>query len=753
MRLNEIEVMYDGKTVMLKPEVYNPLRPDTGTGRVHIDVKRSKGVAVTAEGIVVAAPVCSYGDIAGEEDKTTALSRPSLPPVEWALVRTAVAPYQATALNLPTVQLTVDVPESEVSQVASCFGLHTRAGVNTISEQNTEGGLSATAETAEKLHKGCISLLEEYREICRRNGAFCSPFFAVAALRMNDGSHTLASVPVLMQPVSAAPLIRVDNAILLDGCLRFGLSIINAPCRLVVRVEKTSVDELTRQLATHLDIFVSGEAPWQTTPHGVRSSLLRTSADIFTHSGLSVDYGSLNRTQQLMSAGDIVPCLYYPRQDRESFGEWLCRVGKFYKAGEIPLDTLSGGWAEVVCGELPVTDKAMSFIPDYTLHTEVADGSIEKINGLTCVVAPRLRLPKAGALRTLSQYDDRNNAVDVSGGSITVYGSKNGMPVQSRFEATGGNDSLWKVTGEVAEELVWVFYPDPDIRSLTIHTGNRKVTLRLRRHPTLSGAYWCGLLKGADKDKKTALSEHIDILESKEDFYELPGSMLTSLEMCEGLFPASRILSFPTPTRLIGIAPALRSMSSGELGRFPLYAFTDTAVWAVTPTESNGWRQVQPIALIGCDNNKTISATHTAVAFAGYGSLWLAEGSKVRRLLSSGIFGSEITAVRFDARRNWLMIATADRRVILYCLERYALIGVAAGSHEEQRCFVSLPVELPRSVRVNGLCCHGEQIGFIRLYAGDSTLDYVAEVPGHSLRHFSTAPVSLLRVEVGSSEV
>ncbi|MDE5796867.1 MAG: hypothetical protein K2H75_07125 [Muribaculaceae bacterium] len=573
MRLSKIELIHGDKTLLLKPEVYDPQHPCEGNTMARIDVSGSVGVLINRKGTVEAAPIIIADDVEsdceivnGSNNGVCLLSRPVLPSVEWALVRTAIPPYQATALNLPAVQLTVDVPENEISQVSAYFGLKTGSEMNTASGLDTEGILSVASETARKLREGCLRILEEYREICKRNGAFCSPFLVVAALRMNDGSYSLASVPVLMQPVSASPLVRIDSAVLSDGCLRLELSIINAPCQLIIRVDNTSVDDLTKQLATHLDIFVSEQAPWQIAAYGVRAPVLRSSADIFTHSGLSADYGSLNRPQQLMSISDTIPCLYYPRSDREDFGEELCKIGEFYKVGEFSLDSLSDDWTEVVCGGLPAMEKAELFIPDYTLHTEVADGKIERINGLTCVVAPQLKLPYAGALRTLLQYDDRNNAVEVSGSRMTVSGSKNGMPVRRRFEPATGNDNLWSINSEVMENLVWIFYPDPDIRNLTIHTANHKVTLRLRRHHTLSGAYWCGLLKGTDKDKETVLSENSTTPESTgrdntESVYKLPGSMLTSLEVCEGLFPASRILSFPAPTRLMGIAPALRSMS------------------------------------------------------------------------------------------------------------------------------------------------------------------------------------------------
>ena len=761
MKLNESEIVHGSGKVLLKPEIYDPLRPNTGTDRARIDVRCSEGVLINSEGIVEDAPVITapktgngYDDgaviegMSGDVD----LLRPVLPSVEWALIRTAVAPYQATALNLPATQLTVEVPEDELSQVSAYFGIQTSSEVSNMASgsSGTEAVLSATSETAVKLREGCERILKEYREVCRRNGAFCSPFLVVAALRMNDGSHTLASAPVLMQPVSAAPLLCIDNAVMSDGCLHLVLSIISVPCRLVMRIAEALSDELTRQLATHLDIFVSEQAPWQTTAYSLRAPVLRTSADIFTHSGLSVDYGSLNRPQQLMSAGDTVPCLYYPRPDREDFGEWLCGVSRFYKAGEVPLDSLSGDRTEVFCGEIPSADKAESFSPDYTLRTEVTGGKVERVNGLTCVVAPQLRLPHTGAIRTLIQYDDRNSAADTFPGSVMVAGSKNGVPVERRCEADAENEILWRAGREVVDGLVWIFYPDPDMRRLTVCIGNSKITLKLRRHRALAGSYWCGLLKGTDRDKENGLAGESEPVENAESVYELPGSMLTALEACGGLFPASRILSFPAPTKLVGIAPALRSMSSGELGRFPLYAFTDSAVWAVSPTDSGGWRQVQPIALTGCDSSSTITATHTAVAFASYGSLWLAEGSKVRRILPSGVLSGEITAVSFDARHNRLMIALDDRRVVLYCMERSALTGVAARSKESPRCFVTMPVRLPAAVCVTAVCCRGIDIGHTRLLAGNRITEYIAGAPGGSLRHFSTSPVSLLCVEVAS---
>ncbi len=763
MRLDEIKIMHGGKTFVLKPEVYDPLYSAKGDDKGRIDVLRSVGVLINDEGSVEDAPVIKAATIENEDSGEVGkignngietLSRPTLPLLEWALIRTAVAPYQLTALNLPVTELRIDIPEKEHEQVHEYFGQHINSPVSAGVGQSTGTTLSPTSETARRLCAGCLEIMKAYRTTCRKNGTFDSPFLVVAALRMNDGSHTLASVPVLIQPVSAPPLIRIDNTVVYDNCLKFDLSIINAPCRLLIRIDKSSIDKITTNLATHIDFFVSESAPWYTEEHGVKSPLLRTSADILTHSGLSAEYGSMNRPLPLMSSEEISPCLYYPRLDEDSLGEWLCSISTFHKVGEVSLSRLKEGWIEVVDGEVPAPGEVKPFTPDYTLHAEVMGGKLNKLNGLTCIVAPELKLPPVAPLRTLLQYDDRNTSATAILGSGIVEGNKNGTSIQRVCKAESSTQEvLWTVDNDVITNLKWVFYPDSDVQSITLQTPTRKINLHLKRHAILQGAYWCGLGRKTTGEKEIYDGEYeAKIITPEKESYTLSGSMLTSLENCEGLFPFSRILSFSSPTRLTQVAPALRSMSSGELGRFPLYAFTDTAVWAITPTDNRGWKQVQPIAMIGCQQSETIAVTHTSVVFVANDSLWIIEAAKIRRLFSESVLGGEITSVKFDTNYNRLMIFISDNRVVLYCLERNALIGVAAQSMQAQRRFVTMPIKLPISSCIKAVCSQGKGIGYTRLWAGNRTLNPVAEVAGCSLRHFSTAPVSQLRVEVDASE-
>lgn len=115
------------------------------------------------------------------------------------------------------------------------------------------------------------------------------------------------------------------------------------------------------------------------------------------------------------------------------------------------------------------------------------------------------------------------------------------------------------------------------------------------------------------------------------DASEQPSMILTSRHGCPDVFPVSRRHAVGEG-RLIALAEALRPVSSGQLGEFPLYAFSEEGVWALKSDVEAGYVPAQKLG------RHRLAAPHlacpylTGVAFITAHGLYGAEGNKIKPL-------------------------------------------------------------------------------------------------------------------------
>lgn len=82
------------------------------------------------------------------------------------------------------------------------------------------------------------------------------------------------------------------------------------------------------------------------------------------------------------------------------------------------------------------------------------------------------------------------------------------------------------------------------------------------------------------------------------------------------------------PSKVLSFATAAKALSEGQLGQFPLYAFTDEGVWALEVSSTGTYSAKQPITRDVCISSKSITQLDNAVLFATKRGIMLLSGSQ-----------------------------------------------------------------------------------------------------------------------------
>lgn len=111
-------------------------------------------------------------------------------------------------------------------------------------------------------------------------------------------------------------------------------------------------------------------------------------------------------------------------------------------------------------------------------------------------------------------------------------------------------------------------------------------------------------------------------------------------------FPSSNTVSIGTD-KILGINSAVKALSQGQFGQFPLYAFTNQGIWALEVSNTGSYTARQPVTRDVCNNLDSITQIDTAVLFTSDRGIMLIQGSEsicISELLNEKAF--DITTLR-----------------------------------------------------------------------------------------------------------
>lgn len=173
--------------------------------------------------------------------------------------------------------------------------------------------------------------------------------------------------------------------------------------------------------------------------------------------------------------------------------------------------------------------------------------------------------------------------------------------------------------------LVYFYYPNRNAYKIVVSKtvyGSDNYTIPLENHPFLNGAFafigW--------KDIEDVEETYDYIAASDNAIVDISSKLYTSQVNNPFVFPLEGIRTIGVG-KILGLATAAKAMSQGQFGQFPLYAFTNECVWALTPSDTGLLQPAQPIVRDVCINADSITQLDSEVLFATDRGIMLLSGS------------------------------------------------------------------------------------------------------------------------------
>ena len=151
----------------------------------------------------------------------------------------------------------------------------------------------------------------------------------------------------------------------------------------------------------------------------------------------------------------------------------------------------------------------------------------------------------------------------------------------------------------------------------------------LEQHKFLNGAFYFG---GWDNPAQGGYVSSASPTEQR--IIDLPNKIYTSEVNNPFHFPVLGINTIGTGT-ILGISSAVKALSEGQFGQFPLYAFTTEGVWALEVSNTGTYTARQPVTREVCINSDSITQIDSAVLFATNRGIMLISGSTVQCISES----------------------------------------------------------------------------------------------------------------------
>jgi hypothetical protein len=168
--------------------------------------------------------------------------------------------------------------------------------------------------------------------------------------------------------------------------------------------------------------------------------------------------------------------------------------------------------------------------------------------------------------------------------------------------------------GGISTSPRFLYYPNANCyKAVIVRSDGKYVTLRLKTHDFLTGAYWYGTIS-ADEWASTGDLSALPSA-STDTISPAPNKVYTSEVNNPFYFPLANINTVPAD-RILGISTAAKALSQGQFGQFPLYAFTNEGIWALEVSSTGTYSAKQPIARDVCSNPESITQIDSSVLFA-----------------------------------------------------------------------------------------------------------------------------------------
>lgn len=510
-------------------------------------------------------------------------------------------------------------------------------------------------EYNEKNYNAIAAAINKFvNEQAIQKSRFIYPFFIRYALRLYDGSYARISDPVLLIPNSDyAPFVSFTDA---SDVLKLYAFVAD----LLYRVEDT-IDEKWRDIIVGIDVFASPQIyPYDQGKNFDASEHLFQYGIINKDSGLNqialtnFGYCRLNipSHQGNIDFGKHDLCAKarteYGFADTQKKDDWrivklaptedaiekLQESSSFYLIHSLEFDEIvSAGSDNATFTTLDIKKGVLSSLTTrQTLSDDVFSNCTFRNAHLT-TYNQRLHLFDFHLKHPVPSSPERINGRQGSGGLGEL------MRVLVLIRTTQGERVVSYIPKgvEYASDAQWFYYPHNGaykaIFLYEVPDGSYAIaTLNLKQHKMLNGAYWMAdTLNGG-----LVCQAHTESFKLPPDapYSYYPNSVLQSNAIMPFTFPAKLMVTFGVE-RIVKMASAVKALSQGQFGQFPLYAFTTEGVWALEVSNVGSYSARQPITRDICTNPNGITQLDRAVLFPTDRGIMLLSGSQAQCISES----------------------------------------------------------------------------------------------------------------------
>jgi len=471
------------------------------------------------------------------------------------------------------------------------------------SDEETAPGEETGKDVLARLRQGVMASLNGVVAEVTDDRRFAFPFFVRYAFRMYDGSLTMHSAPALMIPTLNTPRLDMGWSGVSEDRTKVGTPA-NIKATLTgytlrgVPLDTAQVEDLMQwsDIIESVDVFVSPQ--FYTYDQGVKDK-------------------------------DITIETATPQPPRNTrLAAQVCDNGTFYLVKQARLSSsmpqhnrlLQEGGGDIVPDFEPTNDNIVTrelMSDDYGSHDGLIASKSFAFNGRVNLAGVSRRL-FSGFNPACMWHRVGDTGTCETAATVTV-------------DADGREVVLRSPVGTVryayrSSAVPWFFYPGADAKRAYLTIGGQDIELSLTQHPTLNGAYFCSLDEDAEQQTVASIPEASP---ETERVVSVPNKLYTSEINNPFFFPATGINTVGTG-EIYGICAAVKALSQGQFGQFPLYAFTSEGVWALHTTDSGGFSAVQPVSRDVCINPESITQLDDAVLFATARGIMLISGSQTQ---------------------------------------------------------------------------------------------------------------------------
>ena len=510
-------------------------------------------------------------------------------------------------------------------------------------------------------------------------GRFCFPFFVRYALRLYDGTLVNHSAPILMMPsTSVCPFTTIYNHNI-DDTIRCVITLVAADIDYRILPTHNATEIFNKWTDIVKDIVVYISKPIYTYD---QNGEIKTDKEDFPE---TYYLGSIIETERFgkeevqtgyyaLDYRDIIKYVHQffisqdddqyaylslPLRDKEDVSKDIRDTNTFYLLKEMPLTNIKlldqnkrtkieipKSYLQSLTSREVMTDDYLSndkLIPKYSFvfnqRLSLANVSRQLYNGFNpCAMFTYIQgdynwIKPTYIVEYIGDFIEGIPQASQSLMSIQTYikDSSGNIMVQSDYESSIYPDFIISVFESLLDDSDkrrtkswgnYLFYPNVNAYKMRIvDNSGKSFVFDLKPHDFLNGSYaYLGF-----EQEHIPFEGDVDIV-STDKIISDPNKVYTSEINNPFYFPVTGINTIGTG-EIRGISSAVKALSQGQFGQFPMYVFASDGVWALETSASGTFTAKQPVTRDVCICPESITQVDGAVLFATDRGIMMLQGS------------------------------------------------------------------------------------------------------------------------------